>query len=598
MCKPWIWTAAVLALVPGLSADETRPIPVSPGTRGVPTHATAKCLTFSWSGSKDARGYELVLYRLADSGALEVELQVKVNGDARGWTPSSDECPVPGSYAWAVRAITDEGFGPWSEPALFSTGTKSIGTGISTEIRVPQIYRDLGLVAGDEKLTPRAESPLLPDQLEQTVSPSLGQSRKALTASTVGANPNPEPGLVTVPTAYSLSISGPVQLGGDVFKDGKPFLHTGGPDSIRNIAIGSNAMVRTDNTEARDNVVLGYGALQRNRFGAFNVVAGNWAMYRGDSGFFNVALGYNSLRYNAVGDRDVAVGANALYHNSTGSRNVAVGYKAMYSNTLGGGNTATGTYTLSSNTTGGGNTAMGFGALSANVGGLGNTAVGVLALQRNPESYFNTAIGHRSMFLDEQGRGNAALGWVSLYYLESGSFNTAVGPAAGYFLEEGDFNIFVGAGANGSVVDANTIRVGGLDFQNRTFIEGISATPVSGTQVRITADDQLGVVASSARFKQGIRDLQGVSERLADLRPVSFRYKDKVAGKGANPIEYGLVAEEVAEVFPELVVNDNEGRPFTVRYDLLTPLLLGEIQRQDRDLAALRRRLEALERGQ
>lgn len=270
-----------------------------------------------------------------------------------------------------------------------------------------------------------------------------------------------------------------------------------------------------------------------------------------------------------------------LIHSDGGSAyaNTAVGLNALVSSTPGSPypaaasrNSAFGYAALSKNTTGFFNTAIGARALFANTDGNRNTAVGYPALYANTSGYFNTAVGYRAM-----------------QYNTSGTGNTAIGSRAGINWTTGSSNIAIGRGANGSSGDSGVIRIGGTQ-QTATFIGGIhGATATGGTQVFVNSSGQLGTMTSSARFKQDIRELSGADDRLQRLRPVSFLYREELVHGDENPLEYGLIAEEVAAVFPELVTYDEAGRPHAVRYHLLTPLLLGEVQRQTRELTELHR---------
>jgi hypothetical protein len=284
-----------------------------------------------------------------------------------------------------------------------------------------------------------------------------------------------------------------------------------------------------------------------------------------------------------LGDSNTAVGWNALRSNTTGHENTAIGARALLVNTRGYDNTAVGDGSLDSNTTGVGNTAVGNGALTSNTTGRQNVAIG-------------SSLGANTF-----GTQNTAIGFGALDDNISGGGNTAIGNFAGSRWISGQSNIALGNGASGEAFDDRVIRIGGTDFQTRTFIEGIfGATASGGIPVFINSEDQLGTATSSARFKQDIHDLEGVSDKLLDLRPVSFRYRNDVAEGGEAPVEYGLIAEEVAEVFPELVVDDAVGRPYTVRYQLLAPLLLGRRPGSDgrRAPAASRGRLGGLSPAQ
>lgn len=137
------------------------------------------------------------------------------------------------------------------------------------------------------------------------------------------------------------------------------------------------------------------------------------------------------------------------------------------------------------------------------------------------------------------------------------------------------------------------------------MIGGIAGrTAVGGIPVIINPGGRLGTTTSSARFKDHIEPLADQHLRLGTLRPVQFTYKAEFGGT-PDEIQYGLIAEEVAQTFPELVVRDEHGAPWAVRYQLLTPLLLAEVQRLegqrrglDERLREFKARLEALEAAQ
>ena len=356
---------------------------------------------------------------------------------------------------------------------------------------------------------------------------------------------------VVAPSTFSLNLEGDLELGGFVFQNGTPFLHN---DGSTNTALGLNALI-----------------------------SATPGIPSGASGLFNSAFGYDALRFNTEGFGNTASGRRALYSNTTGYRNTATGERALQDNLTGSLNTATGVRALQFNTDGCCNTATGYRALRSNTTGFDNTASGYGALADNTSGYSNSAFGDNALSGNTTGVRNTAVGRNAMTTITTGSWNTAIGYQAGSGWQYGNEsdNIAVGRGATGSSQESGTIRIGGGDHQTSTFIEGIAGTVVTGVNVVIDGADQLGVVASSSRFKQDIHDLEGMSRRLQDLRPVSFRYKDDLTGGTPNPLEYGLIAEEVAEIFPELVVADEEGRPFTVRYHLLTPLLLSEVQRQE-----------------
>jgi hypothetical protein len=230
-------------------------------------------------------------------------------------------------------------------------------------------------------------------------------------------------------------------------------------------------------------------------------------------------------------------------------------------------NTANGFQALYSNTSGNTNTATGYQALYANTTPSENTAYGAQALYSNgnhtpfPLGSSNTAIGNRALFSNTVGTGNIALG-----------------DAAGTNLTNGDNNIDIGN--PGVAGEANTVRIGTAGTQIQTFIAGISGTAVTGTPVVVDGNGQLGVAASSARFKDEIKPMDKASEALLSLRPVTFRYKKNIDPKGAP--QFGLVAEEVEKINSDLIVRDKEGKPFTVRYDQVNAMLLNEFLKEHR----------------
>jgi hypothetical protein len=286
----------------------------------------------------------------------------------------------------------------------------------------------------------------------------------------------------------------------------------------------------------------------------------------------------------------------------------AIGAGALSSNTAtGSSNTATGFEALFANTTGAGNTAIGRGALSDNTAGFYNTASGVDALGSNTTGTFNTASGWAALFHNTTGDSNTAIGWAALGGNITGRNNIAVGKEAGALLTTGSENIYVGT--SGVEAEFGTIRIGNNNPSfapphQRVFIAGISGVMTAGVgePVFVSAAGQLGTVSSSRRFKEEIQDMGEASRGLMRLRPVSFRYKKGDAAE-ARPLEYGLIAEEVAEVYPELVGYAATGEVQSVQYHKVNVLLLHEVQQQHRkieeqseEVKALKARLETLER--
>ncbi len=341
-------------------------------------------------------------------------------------------------------------------------------------------------------------------------------------------------------------------------------------DANGNTAGGTGAL---EPSQGFNNTAFGGDALFSNETGIYNTASGASALFGNHTGNNNTASGANALYTNNNGDANTASGAYTLYSNSSGSNNAAHGLQALYSNTSGGFNTATGTNALYSNDTGSFNTAAGGQALYYNVSGVDNTALGVNALVSNTFGNNNTALGTNAL-LNSTGNSNK---------------NIAIGYQAGINLTGGSNNIYLGS-VGGDGAEAQTIRIG--KAQTRTFIAGIANASGSGATVEInTSTGQLGVLLSSARYKQDIAPMGSRSEKVLDLRPVTFAYRDDV--KGAT--HYGLIAEEVAKVYPELVTHTATGEVQTVRYQELIPMLLNELQRQRQEFQqALQRQQQEL----
>jgi len=288
----------------------------------------------------------------------------------------------------------------------------------------------------------------------------------------------------------------------------------------------------------------------------------------------------HALYYNTTGSYNTANGYQALFYNTTGNNNTANGYSALSSNTTGYDNTANGYQALYSNTTGYWNAANGAYALNANTAGYANTADGYAALYTNTTGSGNFAIGYEALVSNTTGNANTAIGTGALNDNTTGNYNIALGHGAGEYSTTGNYNIDIGNVGTGS--DSGVIRIGTPGTQTSTYIAGINgATASGGVTVYITSNGQLGTVTSSRRFKKDIRTMGTASDRLMQLRPVTFRYK-QAAEDGTHPLQYGLIAEEVAKVYPDLVQYDKEGKPFAVYYHLLTPMLLNELQKEHR----------------
>jgi hypothetical protein len=285
-------------------------------------------------------------------------------------------------------------------------------------------------------------------------------------------------------------------------------------------------------------------------------------LYSNTAGHDNTASGSAALNRNTTGWDNTASGSDALYSNTTGNDNTASGSGALYLNTTGGGNTASGEYALNRNTTGNYNTASGTYALWGNARGYDNSASGAYALYLNTTGYQNTASGSDALIYNTAGHDNIGLGYL-----------------AGSNIVSGSNNIDIGNPGTGD--ESKTIHIGTQGTQRATYIAGISGSAVSSTNlVCVSSGGQLGVCSSSARYKRDIRGMGAASSGLMKLRPVVFRYRSDAKSQR----QCGLIAEEVARVYPELVDYDHEGKPLTVRYLELNAMLLNEFQKQSNQL--------------
>jgi len=231
------------------------------------------------------------------------------------------------------------------------------------------------------------------------------------------------------------------------------------------------------------------------------------------------------------------------------------------------------------------NVGIGDSALRNLTAGIRNTAVGAAAAATVTTGLRNTAVGMSALASITTQNGNTAVGNSALTILSTGGGNIAIGDGAGAALLNGSNNIYIGNA--GVATEDQRIRIGTAGTHAATYIAGIRGTTTAAADavpVIISSQGQLGTVSSSIRFKHDIEDLAAMSERLYDLRPVSFRYLPSIDPK--QTLTFGLIAEEVAEVMPELVARDADGQIETVKYHLLSPLLLAEVQRLRRELDA------------
>ena len=281
-----------------------------------------------------------------------------------------------------------------------------------------------------------------------------------------------------------------------------------------------------------------------------NTVEGQSALLSRTTGAYNTAVGFFSLRSDTTGNFNTAIGAGTLFANSA-DNNTATGALVLFSNTMGSGNTGSGYQALFSNQTGGNNTACGYLALDINTAGNNNTALGAYALAAN-----------------------------------SGTNNIAIGYFAGQALTFGSNNIAIGS--DGGSGESGAIRVGKNSDQTATYVAGIAGQTVGagGSTCYVDNAGKLGVFLSARRFKTDIADMAAASEAILGLRPVTFHYKPELDKTGIP--QFGLVAEEVAKVNPDLVTHDAKGDLYTVRYEAVNAMLLNEFLKEHRTVQELK----------
>lgn len=325
----------------------------------------------------------------------------------------------------------------------------------------------------------------------------------------------------------------------------------------QNTGFGYQAIKGTSVMAGAYNNAFGYNGLSVITSGSFNSAVGESGLASNTSGSYNSSLGYASLKTNITGAYNTAAGSGALYANVSGNYNTAIGKHSLFLNKTGSNNTVIGASAKQSKEVGSSNTAHGLLCLQT-VSGDQNTGFGVQTMTGGNGCQWNTGIGVQSL-------------WRS-----TGRENIGIGQLAGYNLSSENYNILIGS--YGRVGDASTIRVGEPTFNKDAYVAGIhGATVAGGVRVLVNSQGKLGTLTSSRRFKTDIADMGSASEALSALRPVTFHYKpefdsDQVA-------QFGLIAEEVAEVSPDLVARDAQGEIYTVRYEAVNAMLLNEFQK-------------------
>jgi hypothetical protein len=315
---------------------------------------------------------------------------------------------------------------------------------------------------------------------------------------------------------------------------------------------------------------------------------------------FTTAEGCDALNLLTTGAGNTGLGWRSLFLDNTGSFNTAVGGGALVLNNADA-NTAVGAAALLLNTSGTQNTAVGTNALVYNDNGGANTANGAFALFSNTSGGANVAMGWNALLRNDNGSENVAIGEESLVNNVSGGVNTVVGAMAGANIQVGSNNVYIGwaVDANGPFDESDTIRIGrspnAASPALHCFIGGIAAGGATANVQVDPATGELLQVVSSARYKENIKPMDKASEAIFALKPVTFRYKKKLDAKGIP--QFGLVAEEVARVNPDLVILDRESRPDSVRYEEVNAMLLNEFLKEHREVQELKKQVAALTAG-
>ena len=307
-------------------------------------------------------------------------------------------------------------------------------------------------------------------------------------------------------------------------------------------------------TAGNQNTATGLRALNNDTNGGYNTGTGVYSLFSNTSGFFNVATGAYSMGNNTIGLRNTAHGYAALYHNTTAAFNCAFGEFALFNNLKAWTNNAFGVEALYNNLTGETNNAFGTGALFANTEGESNNAFGHLALESNTTGVWNNAFGFQALDSNVSGTGN-----------------TAIGDSAGLDIT-GDGNVCIGEGV-----------LGETGVNDSTYVRNVGATAQApgGTVFNVTVDSstgKLGFDPSSRRYKDDIKAMDKASEALFALKPVTFRYKKQVDPK--QRLDYGLIAEDVAKVNPDLAIRNAKGEIESVHYKAINAMMLNEFLKE------------------
>lgn len=360
----------------------------------------------------------------------------------------------------------------------------------------------------------------------------------------------------------------------------------------RNSFLGSAAGFA--NTTGSGNLFLGEGTGGANLTGNNNVYLSNAGANESDTirigntqvaafiaGVYGGSVNSGQPVYiDSTGHLGTEIGGKAIFNANPSIENIAIGDGAGNSTATGGENQIIGDLSGSNLTTGNADVFMGSYAGNATTTGNGDVFLGYLSGQNSTTGAYNTFVGGETGSANGAGNYNTLLGFRAGVHLNGGTGNTFLGSSAGNINTSGDSNIYINH--PGTANESGAIRIGQSGQQASTYIAGIyGVTSGSGVPVYINGQGQLGTQTSSRRYKEDIRDMGGATEALMKLRPVTFFYKHEY-DNGPRTMQYGLIAEEVAKVFPELVAYNADGSPYTVRYQFLSSMLLNEVQKQYR----------------
>ncbi len=561
--------------------------------------------------------------------------------------------PINGAQTvvFSLYSVASGGTASWTETktVTVANGLFSVTLGDTTPITIPfDSPLFLGVkVAADNEMTPRQ-----PLAASAYAFEAAGIDGAGVRGPITARGGPPQANLTSTFVGVSAGASVTTGIRNAAFGAGAFAANDFGSN---NAAFGVAAL--QNNTFGTGNTAVGPDALNRNSGGFYNTAVGNRALY-GYTSDNNTAIGYDA-GYEIFGGQFANGSDNIFIGSKAGSlldiftfhsANILIGHTGLASDTLttrigtqgtqtrafmagvrgatpalanplpvgidaagqlgtvfsipgsyvsgpitavaGSGGTAIGTSAGNVGVASGGlNSAFGYQALTAATSGEWNSVFGYRAGGSNQTGNKNTAFGVGALEANTVGINNTALGTRSLWNT-TGNNNIGVGYDAGTNATAGNDNIFIGnSGANG---DTTTIRIGANGTQTRTFLSGVRGVTTVGAAIPVLVDTvgQLGTISSSRRVKSDIADMGDASAVLARLRPVSFRYTAQVDGAR----QYGLIAEEVADVAPDLVALNADGEVETVFYQHLTPMLLNEYQKQQRALQSQAAKIEALER--